>query len=248
MDTIGNTGNRLDEIPEEGIRSATLIRDLNLDERPREKAIVHGIDSLSDVELLALLLGSGLPGKSVLDLSREILADVDNRLARLSRMPIPDLKKKYRGVGDAKATLLVAAMAFGRRVHKDFTVPFQQMRTSRDVYEYMREYIDGLNYEGFWVLHLNRANRVVARECLSRGGIAGTAVDIKLLAKSAVDHLDSGIILIHNHPSGNLCPSAQDDSLTRRIVAICEVVDVKVQDHVIVASNGFYSYRDEGRL
>ena len=194
------------------------------------------------------MLGSGLPGKSVLDLSREILADVDNRLARLSRMTIPELKKKYRGVGDAKATLLVAAMAFGRRVHKDFTVPFRQMRTSRDVYEYMREYIDGLNYEGFWMLHLNRANRVVARECLSRGGIAGTAVDIKLLAKSAVDHLDSGIILVHNHPSGNLCPSAQDDSLTRRIVAICEVVDVKVQDHVIVASNGFYSYRDGGRL
>lgn len=248
MDTTGNTDQRTDGNTEEPMRSTTLIRDLNCDERPREKAIVHGIDSLSDVELLALLLGSGLPGKSVLDLSREILADVNNRLARLSRMTIPELKKKYRGVGDAKATLLVAAMAFGRRVHKDFTVPFQQMRSSQDVYEYMREYIDGMNYEGFWVLHLNRANRVVACECVSRGGVAGTAVDIKLLAKSAVDHLDSGIIIVHNHPSGNLTPSGPDDALTRRIVAICEVVDVKVHDHVIVASNGFYSYRDEGRL
>ena len=225
-----------------------MMRDLNAEEKPREKAITGGIDSLTDVELLALLLGSGLPGKSVLDLSREILADVDGRLGRLSRMTITELKKKYRGVGDAKATLLVAAMAFGRRVQKDLAVPFQQMRGSNDVYEYMREKLENISHEEFWVLHLNRANRVVTAECISRGGIAGTAVDIKLLAKSAIDHLDSSIILVHNHPSGNLTPSAADDSLTHRITEICRIADIAVQDHVIISPTGFYSYRDEGRM
>lgn len=227
---------------------SVMIREMNYDERPREKAITHGIDALSDVELLALLLGSGLPGKSVIDLSREILADVDNRLARVARLSIPELKKKYRGVGDAKATLLVAAMAFGRRVQKDLAVPFQQMRSSRDVYEYMREKLESINYEEFWVLHLNRANRVIAAERISRGGIAGTAVDIKLLTKSAIDHLDSGVILVHNHPSGNMTPSGPDDQLTRRITEICKIADISVQDHVIVGPTGFYSYRDNGRL
>lgn len=225
-----------------------LIRNLNDDEKPREKALLNGIDSLSDVELLALLLGSGLPGKSVLDLSREILADVDNRLARLSKMTIPELKKKYRGVGDAKATLLCAAIQFGRRVQKDLAVPFQTLRTSTDVYEYMREKLETINYEEFWVLHLNRAMGIIAAERMSRGGIAGTAVDPKLIAKSAIDHLDSGIILVHNHPSGTMRPSMQDDSLTRKIVEICKIIEVNVCDHVIVGPTGFYSYRDQGKI
>lgn len=228
--------------------SSPMIRDLHADEKPREKAIASGIESLTDVELLALLLGSGVPGKSVLDLSREIISDADGRLGRLSRMTITELKKKYRGVGDAKATLLVAAMAFGRRVQKDLAVPFQQMRGSSDVYEYMREKLENISHEEFWVLHLNRANRVVTTECVSRGGVASTAVDIKIIAKSAIDHLDSAVILVHNHPSGNLTPSAADDALTRRIVEICRIADITVQDHIIVSPTGFYSYRDEGRL
>ena len=225
-----------------------LIRNLNDDERPREKAMTHGMDSLTDVELLALLLGSGLPGKSVLDLSREILADVDNRLSVLARMSIAELKKKYRGVGDAKATLLVAAMTFGSRVQKSMTVPFPQICCSTDAYNYMRDKLERLNYEEFWVLHLTRANRVQFAERVSKGGISSTAVDIKLIAKSAIDHLSSGLILVHNHPAGTMNPSSQDDNLTRRIVEICKIIDVPVQDHIIIGPSSYYSYRDQGKL
>lgn len=235
---------------EPAARSMTTIplRDLNAEEKPREKALSNGIDSLTDVELLALLLGSGVPGKSVLELSREILQDNGNRLRLLSRMSIAELKKKYKGVGDAKATLLVAAMAFGSRVQSSLAIEDPCMRSSKDVHAFMRPKLERLNYEEFWVLHLSRANRVMFADRVSKGGTASTAVDIKLIAKSAIDHLSSGIILVHNHPSGNMQPSAPDDSLTRRIVEICKVIDVPVHDHVIIGPTGYYSYRDSGRL
>ncbi|MBD5225239.1 MAG: DNA repair protein RadC [Bacteroidales bacterium] len=229
-------------------QTSILIRDLNSDEKPREKAGRLGLESLTDVELLALLLGSGMSGKSVLDLAREILQDNDNKLSRLSRMSIAELKKKYKGVGTAKATLLAAAMTFGARVQKSLSVIDEQMVSSVKVYNYMRSTLERLNYEEFWVIHLNRANMVLTKELISRGGIAGTAVDIKLIAKSAIDHLSSGIILIHNHPSGNMQPSGQDDNLTRRIKDICKIIDVKVQDHLIIGPTGYYSYCDNGRL
>lgn len=228
---------------------ATLpIRALNDDEKPREKAIRSGMDTLTDVELLALLLGSGVPGKSVLDLSREILQDCDNRLRVLARMSIAELKKKYKGIGDAKATLLVAAMTFGSRVHTSLDQQDPQMTCSRDVHNYMRSRLERLSHEEFWVLHLNRANRVIFADRVSKGGLSHTSVDIKLLAKTAIDHLSSGIILVHNHPSGTMHPSPADDSLTQRISAICKVIDVPVQDHVIIGPSQFYSYRDNGRL
>ncbi len=224
------------------------IRALNDDEKPREKALRGGMDSLSDVELLALLLGSAVPGKSVLDLSREILQDCDNRLRVLARMSIAELKKKYKGVGDAKATLLVAAMAFGSRVQTSLDCQDPQMTCSRDVHTYMRSRLERLNYEEFWVLHLNRANRVVYADRVSKGGLSSTSVDIKLIAKTAIDHLSSAIILVHNHPSGTMMPSASDDNLTRRIIDVCKVIDVPVQDHVIIGPSQFYSYRDNNRL
>ncbi len=229
-------------------QTTLLIRDLNNDEKPREKAGRLGLESLTDVELLALLLGSGMSGKSVLDLSREILQDNDNKLSRLSRMSIAELKKKYKGVGTAKATLLAAAMTFGARVQKSLSVIDEQMVSSTKVYNYMRPMLERLNYEEFWIIHLNRANMVITKELISKGGIAGTAVDIKLIAKSAIDNLSSGIILVHNHPSGNMKPSGQDDALTRRIIDICKIIDVKVQDHLIIGPTGYFSYCDNGRL
>lgn len=225
-----------------------MIRDLTADEKPREKALSHGLDTLTDVELLAILLGSGVPGKSVLDLAREILADNGNRLGNLSRMTIAGLRKKYKGVGTAKAILLCAAITFGSRVQSSLAQPDEQLTDSRAVYNYIRPRLERLNHEEFWILHLNRANRVIHPERISRGGIASTAVDIKLIAKSAIDHVASGIILVHNHPSGTLHPSPQDDNLTRRIVDVCKIIDVPVHDHIIVAPTGYYSYRDEGRL
>lgn len=229
-------------------KNSVLIRDLNDDEKPREKASKYGMDSLSDVELLALLLGSGVPGKSVLDLSREILQDNGNHLRRLSRMSIAELKKKYRGVGDAKATLLVAAMTFGSRVQSSLAIEDPQMRSSADVHNFMRTKLERLNYEEFWILHLNRANRVITAERVSKGGTASTAVDIKLIAKSAIDHIASAIILVHNHPSGTMHPSPQDDALTHRIVEICKIIDIPVQDHIIIGPANYYSYRDNDRI
>jgi len=228
--------------------SGVLIRDLSEDEKPREKAGRYGMDSLTDVELLALLLGSGVPGKSVLDLSREILQDNDNKLRLLSRMSIAELKKKYKGVGDAKATLLVAAMTFGSRVQSSLAIEDPQMRSSEDVHSFMRPKLERLNYEEFWVLHLNRANRVMFADRVSKGGTSSTAVDIKLIAKSAIDHLSSAIILVHNHPSGTMKPSGADDMLTRKIVDICKIIDVPVQDHVIIGPSAYFSYRDNSRL
>ena len=227
-----------------------MIRDLSEDEKPREKALKLGMESLSDVELLALLLGSGVPGKSVIDLSREILSDCDGKLRLLSRMSIAELKKKYKGVGDAKATLLVAAMAFGSRVQSSFNVDDPAMTCSRDAVAYMHPRIGRLNYEEFWVLHLNRANRVMYADRVSKGGMASAVVDAKLIAKAAIDHLSSGLILVHNHPSGNMRPSGADDSLTRRITDVCRIIDVPVQDHIIIgpSATSYYSYRDNGKL
>lgn len=237
--------------PEEEFRlpdASPMMRDLADDEKPREKALRLGIDSLTDVEVLALLLGSGVPGKSVLDLAREILRDNDNKLRHLAKRSIPELVKRYKGMGPAKATLLVAAMSFGARCQEDLGVKDPQIASSRDVYAYMRHRLERLNYEEFWVLHLSRANRVQFAERVSKGGVAGTAVDVRLVAKSAIDHLSSGVILVHNHPSGNMRPSPQDDALTRRIVETGRIIDVTVQDHIIIGPSGYYSYRDEGHL
>jgi DNA repair protein RadC len=224
------------------------MHDLTDDEKPREKALKQGLNALTDVELLAILLGSGIPGKSVLDLSREILKDNENRLAYLARKSIPELVKKYKGMGTAKATLLVAAMAFGARAQADMQIQDPQITTSETVYSYMRSRLERLNNEEFWVLHLNRANRLQSVEQISRGGQSQTAVDVKLIAKSVIDRLSAGIIICHNHPSGNMNPSGPDDNITRRIVEVCKLIDVTVLDHVIVGPTGYYSYRDNGRL
>ncbi len=229
-------------------RVAKSMHDLTDDEKPREKALKQGMNSLSDVELLAILLGSGIPGKSVLDLSREILKDNDNRLAYLSRKSIPELVRKYKGMGTAKATLLVAAMTFGARTQSDLQIRDPQMTTSEVVYNYMRSRLERLNNEEFWVLHLSRSNRVQSVEQISKGGLTQTSVDVKLIGKSIIDRLSAGVILCHNHPSGNLVASSADDAITRKIVEVCKLLDVNVLDHLIIGPTGYYSYRDEGKL
>lgn len=158
------------EKPASSKGAGVMIHDLTDDEKPREKALKQGMESLSDVELLALLLGSGIPGKSVLDLSREILKDNDNRLAYLSRKSIPELVRKYKGMGVAKATLLVAAMTFGARTQADLQIKDPQMASSEAVYSYMRGRLERLNNEEFWILHLSRANRLQSVEQISKGG------------------------------------------------------------------------------
>ena len=236
METLSPFGNRR-------------IHDLGDDEKPREKALSLGIRALSDAELVGIIFGGGIPGMSVIDLARNILRDCDNRVDNLARMSMDELMAKYKGVGPAKAVCLAAAFELGRRNREQMADNRDALITSsRDVVSLMSPSMESLDYEEFWVLMLSRSNRVKSRRCLSQGGTAGTVVDIKLLLKRAVDCLASGIILVHNHPSGNPRPSVEDDRLTQRIKEGASYLDIRVLDHVIIARDRCYSYMDEGRL
>lgn len=232
----------------EVISTPRRIADWDDSDKPREKALRHGIGSLSDAELLAIIFGSGLPGESVVDMSRRVLHDNDYRLGKLSRLTIEDLTSKYHGVGPAKAISLLAAFELGSRCQLDLAEKDCQITGSNTVYSLMRHKMERLTVEEFHVLHLSRSNRVIYDELISRGGTAGTVVDVKLVMKSALTRLSSGMVFVHNHPSGNLNPSMQDDSLTRKLKAAAEMFDIRVLDHVIIAPGGFYSYSDNSRL
>lgn len=225
------------------------ISDLSDDDKPREKALRQGIRSLSDAELVAIIFGGGLPGVSVIDMARSVLRDCDNRVDLLADLSMDELMRKYKGVGPAKAVSLAAAFELGRRNTESAASHIDPLiRSSHDIVEIMRPVIGSLKYEEFWVLMLSRANRVTCKRCVSQGGTVATVVDTKLVVKHAVDALASGMVLVHNHPSGNNLPSPQDDSITRKIKECAQILDVKVLDHVIVTRNGYYSYADNGRL
>lgn len=228
-----------------------MIKDLSPDDKPREKAQTNGIESLSATELLAIIFGSGLKGKSVIELSREILNDVDYRLDRLAQMSIEALSSRYSGIGPAKAVSLAASIELGRRCQRDLEARGRldpMITGSESVYNLMRTSLELLANEEFWVLYLNRGNRVMSKERISQGGISGTVVDVKLIMKHAIDRLCSSLILVHNHPSGNLNPSNADDSITKKICTAATYFDISVLDHVIISAGGFYSYRDEGKI
>ncbi|MDE6345718.1 MAG: DNA repair protein RadC [Muribaculaceae bacterium] len=224
------------------------VADLDVADKPREKALRHGISALSNAELLAIVFGSGLPGCSVVDLSRDILRDNDNRLSRLARMSMHEVVKKYKGIGEAKAISLAAAFELGARCALDMKQIDPQVKGSDTVYQLLRGRMELLNYEEFRVVHLNRANRIIFDEAVSRGGTASTLVDVKLVMKSAIDKLSSSLIFVHNHPSGNLNPSPADDKLTKQLQRAAELLDIRVLDHIIITSQGYYSYNDNGRL
>lgn len=235
----------MDEIP----FSSIPIKNLGEDDKPREKALAQGIRALSDAELVAIIFGGGLPGMSVVDMARGILRDCDGRVDRLASLTMDEMMGKYKGVGPAKAVSLAAAFELGRRnreqasLHED-----PQIRSSADVVRLMQPTLESLEYEEFWVLMLSRSNRVRYRRCISQGGTASTVVDVKLLLKRALDCLAEGIILVHNHPSGNPVPSGQDNALTRKIKEGAALLDIRVLDHIIIARGNHYSYTDNGRL
>ena len=224
------------------------IADMADADKPREKAMANGLGALTDTELLAIILGSGQRGKSVLELSREILSRCGNRLGPLSRMTIAELMRDIKGLGPAKAISLLAAVELGCRCRSDLALENPQIKSSATIYEHMRPKLERLNHEEFWILTLNRANRVSRQLLISQGGMASTVVDPKLIFKKAIDIQATGIVLVHNHPSGNLTPSAEDDKLTRRIKEGAALLDINVLDHVIISPSGYYSYFDNGRL
>ena len=237
-----------DQLKEPENRFMGRIADLDEGDKPREKALSHGIRSLSNAELLAIIFGSGLPGKSVISMSQEILASCDNRLSRLSRLSIHEMKKKFKGVGTAKAISLAAAFELGLRTRDEDAALDPQIKNSTDIYNIMRIKLERLEYEEFWVLYLSRSNRIIYEECMSKGGVSGTITDIRLILKRALELLASGIILVHNHPSGNLRPSPDDDRITTKTKDAAKLLDINVLDHLIITPTSYFSYNDNGRL
>lgn len=227
------------------------IADLDTGDRPREKALAQGIKSLTNAELMAIILGGGIPGMSVVDMARQILYHNDNSLASVARMSLGEMSAKFKGVGPAKAVSLAAAFELGIRCRDEMSRPetdVDYIRSSSDVFDLMRSQLELNEREEFWALMLARNNKVKCKVCISKGGTTATVVDLKLVLKRALDNLAEGIVLVHNHPSGNLTTSREDDDLTRRISAGADYLGIKVIDHVIIARGGFFSYRDNGKL
>ena len=222
------------------------IKDLASDERPREKALAHGFESLTAPELLAILIGSGSRGESVVDLCRRILGDCGNKLYNLARLSIADLMNRYRGVGEAKAITILAALELARRYHSENFDDMPQITDSRVAFRYISDSIRHLPHEEFWLITLNRAKRVTGKYRISRGGTAATVVDVKIVLKTAIEHLADGIIVAHNHPSGTCRPSGNDNEVTRKLREGCRLIDIEMLDHIIVAGENYFSYADNG--
>lgn len=217
------------------------------DDRPREKALKYGFEALSDAELMAIVIGSGTPGESVVDLCQRILTDNDSKLSKIFRSGIKGLTK-YKGVGPVKAIELMSALELASR-YREEEVDNKQITSSQDAYEYLRYKMDYLEHEEIWILMLNRAKKVIGCKRMSVGGTTAAVGDIKMILRELLDNLADGVILAHNHPSDNARPSMQDDNLTERVQAGCRAVDVEFLDHIIVCRGGkYYSYLDNGRL
>lgn len=226
---------------------ALTIKSWSPEDRPREKLILKGKAVLSDAELIAILLGSGTTTLSAVDLAKIILQTANNNLHELARLTVKDLIK-IKGIGEAKAITIVAALELGRR-RKDLDVDEKpKISSSKDAYQAIKADLLDIPHEEFWVLILNRANRVIKKHQISQGGVAGTVADPKIIYKSALDSLASGIILAHNHPSGNLTPSQADIDLTKKLREAGKMLEIQVLDHIIVAGQKYFSFADEGML
>ncbi len=214
-------------------------------DRPIEKLLAKGERHLSDAELLAILIGSGSQDENVLDLSKRILNAVENNLDALGKLSLNDFMK-FKGIGKVKATAISAALEIGRRRQQSDLSEKPKIYSSSSVYKIMSPLLQDLNHEQFWVLFLNRANRVIKKIQVSQGGVAGTVVDAKIIFKYALEHLACSLILCHNHPSGNLNPSQADINITKKLKKAGTVLDIEVLDHLIIAGKAYYSFCDEG--
>lgn len=223
------------------------IKSWKVSDRPREKLMAKSSAELTDSELLAILIGHGNRDENAVQLCHRILKSVNHDLVMLSRLTMNDLMK-FKGIGEAKAVSIAAALELGRRRQKSELGDHYKIKDSKDVYLYLKSHLEDLNHEEFWILLLDRGNKVIGQELISKGGVAGTLVDAKLVFKPALERFASHVILSHNHPSGNLSPSRQDISLTKKLKQAGEHLDVKVLDHIIITAHGFYSFSDEGRL
>jgi DNA repair protein RadC len=223
------------------------IKNWAVEDRPREKLLYKGISTLSDAELIAILLGSGNRDISAVDLARKILNMAGNNLNKLGKLDHRDLVR-LKGVGIAKAVNIMAALELGRRRKAADIVQEKKVRSSSDVYEIFHSLLSDLNHEEFWVLYLNRSNKIVSRQRISQGGISGTITDVRLIMKTAIELLSSSIVVCHNHPSGNREPSEADIRITGKIKEAAAFFDITLLDHIIVTDSGYYSFADNGNL
>lgn len=215
------------------------------EDRPREKLVLKGRQVLTNAELLAIVIGSGSKNESAVDLSKRIFASVNNDLFAIGKLSIKDLMK-FKGIGEAKAISIIATLELGRRRKNSEKIDSKKITSSNDAYEELKDLFSDLDHEQFWVLLLSRSNKVIAKKRISIGGVAGTVVDSKIIFKTALEHLASGIILSHNHPSGNLKPSTADITITKKIMAAGKNLDINVLDHIIVSDLGYTSLVDDG--
>ncbi len=217
------------------------------EDRPREKLNAQGRRALSDAELIAILIGSGSRTESAVELSKRILHYYDNDLNRLGMVSVAELSK-FKGIGEAKAISIIAALELGRRRDETETKAPEIIQGSRSAYQALRRHLVDLNHEEFWILLLGRNCKVLSKELISKGGLSGTVADPKIIFHVALQHQASSIILAHNHPSGNLKPSQQDIDLTKKIFNAGRILDIGVLDHIIVAGQSYFSFGDEGLL
>lgn len=218
------------------------------EDRPREKMLLKGISTLSDAELLAILIGSGNKNESAVQLAQRILSSVDNNLNELGKCSVKELIKSFKGIGEAKAITICAALELGKRRGATEVIKRDSIRCSKDLYHIMHPIMADLPYEELWIILLNRSNKVISKTKISQGGIAETTADILLIMREAINSLATGIILCHNHPSGNTLPSQQDNALTKRAKDAAQLFSIQVLDHIIITDGAYYSYADEGAI
>jgi DNA repair protein RadC len=223
------------------------IKSWAVEDRPREKMMQRGKESLTDAELLGILIGIGTRELSAVDLAKQILHSVDGDLNKLSKLSLKAITK-FKGMGPAKAVTVMAALELARR--KQETEPSQNPILGHSVaaYKYLKPYLTGLQQEEFWILLCTRKSELIKHYKISIGGVSSTIADPKIIYKYALEHLATGIIVCHNHPSGNTSPSDADKNLTKKLQAAAEMLDITFMDHIIFTDNGFFSFKDEGLL
>lgn len=254
MTTMDADSTRLDRIsldttaePEPEIVRGLTVKEMAPELQPREKALQHGIETLSVAELLAIVLRTGIPGMPITEMMRNMMKDNDGRLHNLERRSRPELKK-YRGLGDTKALQLEAIFELIRKYNLEEAPKLPHISSSGDIFRLMRDRIGNLSHEEIWVLMLTRNNRVTALFRASSGGQSATVFDVKMIMKRALLEEASGIVLCHNHPSGNMIPSGPDDMITRKCHDAARSLDLRLVDHVIVGATDYYSYADHGKI
>lgn len=223
------------------------IKALAEDDRPREKLTKLGRNNLTDAEIIAIILGSGNYNETAVQLAQRLLSDHQNNLNVLAKATLHDLKK-YRGIGAVKAVNLLAAFEIGRRRGDGPEMQKEKITSSRSAFKLFAPKLSDLPHEEFWIILLDRANQVIKEANLSKGGIAGTVVDIRLICKTAIDHAASGAIIAHNHPSGQIIPSEQDKQITKKLKESFNLLEISLLDHIIIGEGNYFSFADEGLL